>query len=439
MDKETRIIKNLRWSILAWIFNSIFCVLTVFGSIFLLFLSELGIPKYKIGILLSFLPFFGIIAPFLSSYVEYFGSKRVFLICFGIRKFVIVSLLFLPLIIERFGYKAGINFVTFVILLFAFLRAFGETGYYAWAKEFIPDDLRGKYAGIQNIAVNIAGFLAVSFGSYIVGKNEGIEKYLFLIGIAFIFGILSVYFMSFVPFGEPKKQKPEINFKKMLEPLKDKNFLFFLFAVGIALFGSSLMSFLPIFVKEKLYFSSRNVVFLDNASILGCILMGFIWGYIGDRFGGRPVIILSLCSYSIVPFLWLILKKEFLSIFTCTFLLYFFSGATLPGRSIGDTRFLYAKILSNVNVIYYTSIFYAWIGISQGLAPVFAGFILEKFKNFSITFLHRDFDIYSIIFLINFIFQILAIILYRKVKPDKRIKTRFLVLRVFRYIFDWQR
>ncbi|MCS7181468.1 MAG: MFS transporter, partial [bacterium] len=230
-EMENEIKKGIRWSIIGWIFNSIFCVLTVFGSIFLLFLSELGIPKYKIGVLLSFFPFFGIIAPFLSSYVEYFGSKRTFLICFGIRKFVVFSLVLLPMIINRFGYKVGVNFVFLVISLFAFLRAFGETGYYAWAKEFIPDKLRGKYVAISNMAINIAGLFGISFGSYILGKMEGIEKYLFLIEIGFIFGILSIYLMSFVPFGEPKKEKVEINFKRIIEPLKDRNFLYFLFAV----------------------------------------------------------------------------------------------------------------------------------------------------------------------------------------------------------------
>ncbi|MCM8833618.1 MAG: hypothetical protein NC816_06855 [Candidatus Omnitrophica bacterium] len=119
MEREIK--KGIKWSIIASCFNSIFCVLTVFGSIFLLFLTELGIPKYKIGILLSFLPFFGIIAPFLSSYVEYFGSKKTFLICFGIRKFVILSLVLLPLIIDRFGRKVGINFI---ILNISFLHFF---------------------------------------------------------------------------------------------------------------------------------------------------------------------------------------------------------------------------------------------------------------------------------------------------------------------------
>jgi len=240
-----------------------------------------------------------------------------------------------------------------------------------------------------------------------------------------------------VPFGGPKRERPEVNLKKILEPLMDRNFLFFLFAVGIALFGSSLMSFLPIFLKEKINFSPEIVVFLDNVSILGYVLTGFFWGYLGDKFGGRPVIMLSLLFYSIVPFLWLFLNRSISSILNYVFLLYFISGAGLLGRSIGDSRFLYAKILSDVNVINYTSIYYAWIGIFQGISPVFAGYLLEKFKNLEFNFKGIIFDIYSFIFLINFLCQIGAIIIYRKVKPDKDIKTRTLFLRMTRKFFDF--
>jgi len=145
---------------------------------------------------------------------------------------------------------------------------------------------------------------------------------------------------------------------------------------------------------------------------------------------------LSLFSYSIVPFLWLILNRDISSIFNYVFLLYFISGVGLLGRAIGDSRFLYVGILSNVNVINYTSIFYAWIGIFQGISPIFAGYLLERFKDLEVNFSGKTFDIYNVIFLINFLCQVIAIIVYRKVKPDKDVKTRTLLLKITRRFFD---
>jgi len=195
---EIREIKGMYWAIASESFNTIFCYLTVFGSVFLLFLNELNVPEQRIGLLLSFFPFFGIIAPFLSSYVEYAGSKRVFLSCWLTRKIIVTFLLLLPLIINKFGYNVGIIYLTVIIMVFAFLRAIAETAYYAWLKEFVPDHLRGKYTALGSIFPSIAGLMAIFFASYIIGKGYGVQRYMLTIGTGCIAGFISVFLMSFV-------------------------------------------------------------------------------------------------------------------------------------------------------------------------------------------------------------------------------------------------
>ena len=434
-DKE--IIRGLYWNCASNAFNSVFAILTVFGSVFLLFMKELGVPKQLMGTILSLFPFCGLIAPFLSSYIEYFGSKRLFLICFGLRKIVIASLLSLPWIISRYGNRAGLNYLVVSIAVFALLRAIAEAGYYAWTKEFIPDRLRGKYTALNTILSNITGLVAVFFARHVLGRGGGIEKYIFLMGTGCIFGIFGVYFMSFVPGGKPFKSDeiPKIISPRIIEPLKDKNFLRFVSAVGMSLFGASLMVFLPLFAREKLGFSPGNVILLDNATIVSTMVMGILWGYLGDRFGGRPVVIISLCIYTLVPFGWLILTRTHPSVFIFSMLLYGISGATLLGRAVGDTRFLYAGILKDVNVVYYTSLFYAWIGLIEGCAKIAGGYILKI--DFTTMVAGRIVDSYSAIFIINFLCQLAAIFIYRKVRPDKQVRTRAFLIMMARRLFNW--
>ncbi|HOL22239.1 MAG TPA: MFS transporter [bacterium] len=434
------IIKGLYWYCASNAFNTIFCLLTVFGSVFLLFMGELGIPKQLIGAILSLFPFCGIIAPFLSSYIEYIGSKRTYLICFGSRKIIIASLLSLPWIINHYGNRAGLAYLMVTISIFALLRAIGETGFYSWSKEFVPDNLRGRYSALNLTLSNITGFVAIFFASYVIRVTGGkIDSYMLLIGTGCIFGVLSVYFMTFVTGGEPLRngKKPRIILTQVIEPLRDKNFLYFLAAVGLALFGASMMIFLPLFAREKLGFYPGNVVLLDNATLLGSIIMGFIWGYLGDKFGGRPVVILSLCIYIFVPAGFLLLSRSYPSVFAFSMLLYGISGATLLGRAIGDTRFLYVGILKDVNVIYYTSIFYGWIGFVDGSARITSGYILNVFSDVNIQIGRMTIDSYGMLFLINLFCQISAILIYRKVKPDRQVKTRTFLVMMARRIFNW--
>ena len=79
--------RGLRWSVASEVFGSAYGVL-VLGSVLVLFLNELGLPKEQIGLLngLVFLP--GPIALFIAPHLARFGFKRSLIIFYGARKFV---------------------------------------------------------------------------------------------------------------------------------------------------------------------------------------------------------------------------------------------------------------------------------------------------------------------------------------------------------------
>ncbi|MCC6458768.1 MAG: hypothetical protein IT328_27730, partial [Caldilineaceae bacterium] len=62
-------LRGLPWSIASNAANTVFVQYTFFGSIFVLFLSALGLSKSQMGFLLSLLPFFGLIALFVAPAV----------------------------------------------------------------------------------------------------------------------------------------------------------------------------------------------------------------------------------------------------------------------------------------------------------------------------------------------------------------------------------
>jgi preprotein translocase subunit SecY len=89
-------IRRLPWLLAADTLNTMFFSITLTGSVFLLFLDELGLNEGQIGFLLSLIPFCGIVALFVAPTVAHFGYKRVFVTFWGIRKFVISLLLLTP-------------------------------------------------------------------------------------------------------------------------------------------------------------------------------------------------------------------------------------------------------------------------------------------------------------------------------------------------------
>jgi hypothetical protein len=75
-DREK--IKALPWNLVHGVLTNIFYLWTFGGSVFLLFLSELGLPKGQIGILLSLFPFSGLVALGFAPVAARLGWKRVF-------------------------------------------------------------------------------------------------------------------------------------------------------------------------------------------------------------------------------------------------------------------------------------------------------------------------------------------------------------------------
>jgi hypothetical protein len=99
--------------------SSVFAVWTFGGSVFVLFMDELGMPKGMIGAVLSLFPFCGMLALGFAPVAARWGCKRVFLGFFGTRKIVMAGLLALPWAIGAFGNGAGIGLLLGLISLFA--------------------------------------------------------------------------------------------------------------------------------------------------------------------------------------------------------------------------------------------------------------------------------------------------------------------------------
>ena len=140
-------IRRLPWAFGHIATNTVFGSLTVFGTVFILFLTELGLDKAQIGFLLALFPLAGIIAPFAASSVARLGYKRTFVVLWGARKAVTACLLLTPWVASRYGPDATLRFVALVLTAFALCRAIAETGMYPWMREFVPDSVRWPFRG----------------------------------------------------------------------------------------------------------------------------------------------------------------------------------------------------------------------------------------------------------------------------------------------------
>ncbi len=424
---ESAKIRALPWAVTSGVLNCFFALWTFGGSVFVLFLDELGLPKGRIGVILSLFPFCGLLALGFAPVAARLGRKWVFLVGYGVRKPVMASLLLLPWVATRFGPASAIGFLSVVIIVFAVLRALAETAVYPWMQEFVPNRVRGRFAAWSAVTGLVASGVALAIASRVLAAASGLGGYLWLIGTGSVLGFLGVLLHSKVPGGAPIPRSPEDgrHLANMAVALRDRNFAAYLGGMaGVTIGSAMLISFLPLYVRERIGFEPAAVVRLDIAAMIGGALASLGWGWISDRVGSRPVLMPTCALTLLAPLGWLLLPVSLPNIILPCTVLYFITGVAANGVAIGAGRLLFNSVVPPEQSTAYTSIHYAWMGLTGGVAPILAGGLLTAVGDRRFQMPLLTVDGYAVMFCTAIMFLAAGGLLYRRVRPDDSYTTR---------------
>ena len=375
-------IRRLPWFYGHNVCNSIFCQLTFFGPVFVLFLSELGLPKIQIGFLLSLLPFCGLLALFIAPAVARAGVKRVFLIGWAGRKGAAIFLLPVPWILGRYGQEAAFGLVVVSVVLFALFRAVAETAWYPWSQEIVPPSVRGRFGGINHVVTLLAGSLTLAASSWALDHIDGLQRFIVLIGTGLGFGVLCVLLAIPVPGGGPDRRRDTAHLQAMRQALRDRGFRMYLAytALARATMQSALIAFVPLFMKEEVGLAEGRILLLQVAGNAAGFVSGAAWGWMVDRHGGKPMGLWALGLLLLLPLSWLAMPRHHEWSFVAGLAIAVVAGIATAGWWISDQRLLYVSIVPPEKRTAYMALYYAWIGLVGGFGPLLAGPSLDFFQ-----------------------------------------------------------
>jgi MFS family permease len=409
---------GLRWSVASNAANTVFAQFTFFGSVFVLFLNALGLSKSQTGFVLSLLPFSGLIALLIAPTVARFGYKRTYVTFMGARKIVTAFLLLTPWVLFEAGPRLTVAFVTSVVAIFALLRSVAMTAHYPWSQEYVPDTVRGKYTATNNIVTASSGFLAVTAAGYVLGRSGGLFGYLVLIGVGVVFGLVSVWLVSFVPGGAPEHEEAEHESRRGLtEAIRDRDFMRYMQGVAlITLATTALTSFLPLYMQEQVGLTSGNIVLLQNGTLVGGLLSSYLWGWAADRYGSKPVMLSGAYLGILAPILYWIMPRD-----SDTSLYFALGIAVVQGAlglswGIGSARLLFGDIVPRARKSDYMAIYYAGSGAVTGTSQLAGGWLLDAGQGLHGRLLWLPLDAYTPLFAAAVLLPVIAIPLIRGIK-----------------------
>jgi MFS family permease len=420
-------LRGLPWGVAWSVTNSVFAQYTFFGSIFVLFLNEVGLDKSQIGSLLSLLPFLGIIAVFIASPLDRLGHKRVFIVSFAARTATAVLLLLVPAVLAQFGQEAVLAFIVVAVAAFAFFRAVGFTAYYPWLQEQVPDAVRGKYTAIKNTLSNLTALLAMMTAGYVLGSDPALGRFTILISVGVVFGSVSVWASARIPGGAPVRgdRGEQSSYREMVAATLDPNFVRYLVGIGLVTLATvPLVSFVPLFMKDEVGLSSGQVVWLETGSLLGGLASSYLWGWLADRYGSKPVMISGVYLLPLAPLAWLFMPHQAPWSLYLALAIALGQGFINTGWTIGSGRLLFVRVVPVEKRTTYMALYYAWAGITGGLGQLLGGWLVDATAGVSGQWWILRVTPYTLLFLLGILIPLVGLLLFRRVKADSVVTTR---------------
>src|SRR5690606_23623721 len=207
-------------------------VLCGVGAPLVLDAAELGIDKDRIGVIGGILPFFQVLGIASLPVILHFGTKRVAALALIARYLFLLPILAAPMFLDQPDIAFLLIFLS--VVFYAVGRTLSEAAATPWSQEFLPRLVRGRING--NIAL---AYLPVALvGSFAIQRwldsQEGLERFypVFLFGI--VVGIAGALCLFGMPGGQPRKTSGNwsTSLAQLKTPLKDRNFLAFLYSTG---------------------------------------------------------------------------------------------------------------------------------------------------------------------------------------------------------------
>jgi len=426
--------RRLPWQVVSGAGNSIFCMLTVFGSVFMVFMSELGLGKTQIGILLSLFPFCGLLALVVAPAVERAGLKKTYLTFWGIRKIVMAGLIATPLILHQFGKQGAFFYVAAILLIFAVCRSISETAFYAWQQELVPDSVRGKFGAINGLIATACTIIAVGIAAKIISGGEGLARFQIVFAVGLFFGFISVWAGFFWPGGGPIERDASSRgrARQILEVVKDRNFLTFLAGLGlVTLAWGPLYQFFYLYMREEIGLAAGRVVWIEIGFYAGGMATGYLWGWAADRFGAKPVMMCSVGVMIFLPILMCAIGKNTPHAIPAAVGVASLWGVASAGWGLGFFRHLYVSIMPADRKTQYTAVFYAWIGVIGGCGPLLAGAALDALEGLSGSWWVFTISQYTPVFLAGSGILVVAMILVGFLKAEGQMPAGEFVAMLF--------
>jgi HEAT repeat protein len=185
--------------------------------------------------------------------------------------------------------------------------------YNDWLAEMIPNNSRGWYFSRRNAIASAVGAVIGTLGGLLLDAMRQAD--LEALGFTYVFALGSVCSaisfglflrMKDIPRVNPIRQDVWSGLRSVSLPFRDREFrsvlVFFVVFVTGQLFAGNLFAAYAI---ESLELPFAFIQIMGASHAIGTVAFARYWGFLADKYGNKPVLIILAVGLTLTPIMWL--------------------------------------------------------------------------------------------------------------------------------------
>lgn len=410
----------------------------------------LGCSSFWLGVLGGIPALAGLVQLVSSFLAQRYGERKALIGWFSLTS----RLLWVPILLIPFVLPKPLWVGAFLILtlLSALCMNVAAPLWTAWITDIVPAGSRGRYFGQRNMYAGWVGLAVPILGGYFldaaVRRHSGGEPTafatLFLTASVFAlasFGlILKSRDVPQVKSGADDVRESAVAYYKA--PFADKNFRRVTAFLAAMVIGQSIAGqFFTVYQLQYLHLNYTAFQLLTAVSTLASLASMPLWGYLSDKYGNKPVLMISAMLVLVPPLLWILAAPDGIpGLWTydaagdlrvsvtklVIVLLNLFSGFGWAGVGLTQFNLMIGAAPAEKRTVYVSAIA-AVSGLAGGLAPLAGGALMVAFGH--LVFPKHGYiqNNYHLLFLIATLTRGLALLLVRPIEEHGSHRTTYVL------------
>ncbi|MCX7655232.1 MAG: MFS transporter [Treponemataceae bacterium] len=402
------------------------CLATIWGIVCspqpifnVFFRNWLGASSSELGTLVAILQLTGIfqvLAIFIYGYSK--RKKPFFIVAHLIHRFLTLSIALSAFIaIHPTNRSLGIRLIMVSLPISWFFMNISSAGWWSWVADLFPENIRGAFflrrSAIINIT-NIVWFFLASMVLDLVPHDWVFIVYGGIFAIGAISGIVDL--LLNIPIPEPlNPETPHFKAQQALEPFRNKDFLRFSFAAGLAIFSINLIGpFQAPFVVDPQGAQAPNTwlgVMYVISQLMWVVTAPF-WGTVMDKWGRKPVVVLGcLHVLSWVGYFFLTPRSYFFLLPLISLL----AGLLAPAFWEGINQMM-LSLAPTQNRLSYVAWYMMIVGFISAGGSLVGGYLIDALAPFHFFFIGLHVQSFHVVQLLSILMVVFSAFIISRIR-----------------------